>query len=121
MCIGRSPQMDRHEIHIEKPSVIEEIDQQEWVPYTDDGLPLEHEARQPSNIRAVYRSFSELSEIVHDCLIRLYSPSRRMTSKTVLGLYMRYLEWYNDLPGHLKLGLNFTPPVLFTKYACRCQ
>ena len=98
-----------------KPEVVEEIEQREWIPYTDEGMPTERNWTQPSNIRSVYKSFCELSEVVHDTLFTLYKPEGRLTSQKILDCYTRFLNWYSSLPDVLRLGQNFTPSVLFTQ------
>ncbi|KAL2758317.1 hypothetical protein ACRALDRAFT_1061517 [Sodiomyces alcalophilus JCM 7366] len=97
-----------------KPAVIGDIEASLWIPYTDDGAPLQRSAEQPSNVRSVYRCFCELSELVHQSLYVLHSPWRPLTSRDLLNIYTQYLNWYDQIPEVLRLGHNFTPAVLFT-------
>ncbi|KAI1818640.1 hypothetical protein GGS20DRAFT_581396 [Poronia punctata] len=96
-----------------KPAIIDGIEASLWVPYTDDGAPLQRSCEQPSNVRSVYKCFCELSELVHQSLYVLYSPGRPLTSRDLLNLYTQYLNWYDSIPEVLRLGHNFTPAVLF--------
>jgi hypothetical protein len=105
-----------------------------WVPYTDNGkpqaletmyldqfadsaldVPLRLQYEQPSNERSVYKCLCELSELVHESLYLLHSPGKCLTAQDLLGVYTRYLNWYNGQPEVLRLGHNSTPAVLFTQ------
>ncbi|KAI8631629.1 hypothetical protein F5Y19DRAFT_400275 [Xylariaceae sp. FL1651] len=96
-----------------KPAIIDGIEASLWVPYTDDGAPLQRSCEQPSNVRSVYKCFCELSELVHQSLYVLHSPGRPLTSRDLLSIYTQYLNWYDSIPEVLRLGHNFTPAVLF--------
>ncbi|KAG7426153.1 Nitrogen assimilation transcription factor nit-4 [Fusarium oxysporum f. sp. raphani] len=92
---------------------IGDIEASLWVPYTDDGAPLQRSYQQPSNVRSVYKCFCELSELVHQSLYILYSPGKPLTARELLNIYTQYLNWYERIPEVLRLGHNFTPAVLF--------
>jgi hypothetical protein len=79
------------------------------------GGPLEQNCVQPSNIRSVYKTFCELSEIIHRTLYTFYSPGSSVTSKALLEAYSQYIHWYDTIPDTLRLGHNFTPAVLFSQ------
>ncbi|KAI1445488.1 fungal-specific transcription factor domain-containing protein [Annulohypoxylon stygium] len=96
-----------------KPAIIDDIEASLWVPYTDDGAPLQRSCEQPSNVRSVYKCFCELSELVHQSLYVLHSPGKPVTSRDLLAIYTQYLNWYDRIPEVLRLGHNFTPAVLF--------
>ncbi|KAL2141995.1 hypothetical protein VTI28DRAFT_1731 [Corynascus sepedonium] len=96
-----------------KPAIIDDIEASLWIPYTDDGAPLQRSCEQPSNVRSVYKCFCELSELVHQSLYILHSPGRPLTSRDLLTIYTQYLNWYDKIPEVLRLGHNFTPAVLF--------
>ncbi|KAK0733783.1 fungal-specific transcription factor domain-containing protein [Lasiosphaeria miniovina] len=96
-----------------KPAIIDDIEASLWIPYTDDGAPLQRSCEQPSNVRSVYTCFCELSELVHQSLYILHSPGRPLTSRDLLNIYTQYLNWYGQIPEVLRLGHNFTPAVLF--------
>ncbi|KAF4508938.1 hypothetical protein G6O67_005257 [Ophiocordyceps sinensis] len=96
-----------------KPAIIGDIEASLWVPYTDDGAPLQRSCEQPSNVRSVYTCFCELSELVHQSLYILHSPGRPLTARDLLSIYTQYLNWYDQIPEVLRLGHNFTPAVLF--------
>jgi hypothetical protein len=115
LCMGRLPQMPRKAIRVDKPPIVSDKEDREWIPYTDDGMPLERNCTQPGNLRTVYNTFCKLSEIVHETMFVLYKPESRLTSRTILAVYTKYLDWYNSLPDILRLGKNFTPTVLFTQ------
>lgn len=70
------------------------IECNEWVPYTDDGMPLERNCNQPSNVRSVFKSFCELAEILHHSLYILYSPGNQLTASRLVGIYTTLLSWY---------------------------
>ncbi|KAK4160243.1 nitrogen assimilation transcription factor nirA [Cladorrhinum sp. PSN259] len=93
---------------------IPEVENALWTPYTDDGLALEHSCEQPCHIITVYNCFCELSQIVHSSLYRIHCVARKATSQDILGIYAKYISWYDNLPETLRLGSNFTPQVLFT-------
>ncbi|ESU10515.1 hypothetical protein FGSG_02799 [Fusarium graminearum PH-1] len=71
-----------------KPAIIGDIEASLWVPYTDDGAPLQRSCQQPSNVRP-------------------------LTARELLNMYTQYLNWYDRIPEVLRLGHNFTPAVLF--------
>ncbi|KAI1327032.1 hypothetical protein F5Y16DRAFT_410553 [Xylariaceae sp. FL0255] len=96
-----------------KPAIINGIEASLWIPYTDDGAPLQRSCEQPSNVRSVYKCFCELSELVHQSLYVLHSPGKPVTSRDLLSIYTQYLNWYDSIPEVLRLGHNFTPAVLF--------
>ncbi|KAI1635250.1 nitrogen assimilation transcription factor nirA [Biscogniauxia mediterranea] len=96
-----------------KPAIIDDIEASLWIPYTDDGAPLQRSCEQPSNVRSVYKCFCELSELVHQSLYILHSPGKPVTSRDLLSIYTQYLNWYDRIPEALRLGHNFTPAVLF--------
>jgi hypothetical protein len=79
------------------------------------GVPVRRSYQQPSNVRSVYKCFCELSELVHQSLYILHSPGRPLTSKDLLNIYTQYLNWYDRIPEVLRLGVNFTPAVLFAQ------
>jgi hypothetical protein len=62
-----------------------------------------------------FRCFCELSELVHWSLSNLHSPGARTIVKDLLSTYTQYLDWYDQIPEVLKLGINFTPAVLFVQ------
>lgn len=80
------------------------------------GAPLETACTQPSNVRSVYKTFCELSEIVHKSLYMLYTPGKPVTSQSLNNVYTEYIRWYSEIPSTLRLGHNFTPSVLFAQY-----
>lgn len=97
-----------------KPSIISASESSLWFPYTDEGAQSQRAAHQPSNVHSIYRSFSELSELIHDGLYTLYSPRDELRSQGLVEIYTKYLKWYGQLPDALRLGYNFTPAVLFS-------
>ncbi|TVY43752.1 Nitrogen assimilation transcription factor [Lachnellula subtilissima] len=113
LSIGRLPQFSRDLVLVTKPNIVDEVEASDWVPYTDDGAPFERSCTQPSNIRSVYKTFCELSEIVHQTMYTLYTPGSPVTGKKLLDVYTKYLNWYESIPTALRLGQNFTPAVLF--------
>ncbi|QSZ37054.1 hypothetical protein DSL72_009146 [Monilinia vaccinii-corymbosi] len=114
LTIGRIPQLSNVPKLTVKPAIVDSVEASAWVPYTDDGVPLERDCTQRSNIRTVFATFCELSEIVHQSLYLFYAPCSSFTSKLLLQVYTRYLRWYASIPAALRLGHNFTPAVLFS-------
>lgn len=106
------PQIDLKDIKVQKPTIVDEIEDEEWIPYTDDGLAANSASRQKINMRLVFNSFSDLSELVHETTYALYSPKALLTGHMILAIYTRYLQWYQNLPDQLRLGSNSTPAVL---------
>lgn len=114
LCIGRPSQVNPGEIEVEKPEEVAEIENEDWTPYTDAGA-VSRDYHQPNNVRTVYRAFSELSEIINRGFHQLYPRSHQSESHHLLSAYHKLLEWYDALPDQLRLGINFTPTVLFTQ------
>ena len=85
----------------------------EWVPYTGDQIAKMPDLRQPSDMRAVYKSLCELSTLIHSTLYVTYAGADSVHSRDVIDLYTRMLGWYSSLPMVLRLGENSTPSVLF--------
>ncbi|KAG8161184.1 hypothetical protein KVR01_009448 [Diaporthe batatas] len=96
-----------------KPAIMPDIEASVWIPYTDNGAPLQRSCEQPSNVRSVYKCFCELSELVHASLYILHTPGRPVTGPDLLSIYNQFIDWYDTVPVALKLGHNFTPAVLF--------
>lgn len=115
LAIGRIPHFSRAPKLVSKPSIIQEIESSEWVPYSDSGIPSTKASSQPSNVRSVFRCFAELSELVHQSLYTLHTPGHVLNSNEIVSVYFRYLNWYSSLPEALRLGHNFTPAVLFAQ------
>ncbi|KIH87367.1 c6 zinc finger domain containing protein [Sporothrix brasiliensis 5110] len=113
LATGSLPQCSCFPLLPPKPAIIDGIEASHWIPYTDDGAPLQRSCQQPSNVRSVYKCFCELSELVHQSLYILHSPGRPLTSRDLLHIYTKYLNWYDSIPEVLRLGHNFTPAVLF--------
>lgn len=113
LATGSLPQCSCFPILSPKPAIIDDIEASLWIPYTDDGAPLQKSCEQPSNVRSVYKCFCELSELVHQSLYVLHSPGRPLSSRDLLNIYTQYLNWYDSIPEVLRLGHNFTPAVLF--------
>jgi hypothetical protein len=113
LATGSLPQCSCFPYLPPKPAIIGDIEASLWVPYTDDGAPLQRSCEQPSNVRSVYKCFCELSELVHQSLYILHSPGKPLTARDLLSIYTQYLNWYDRIPEVLRLGHNFTPAVLF--------
>jgi hypothetical protein len=114
LTLGKISHFSRSPTLVSKPTIVQEIEVSEWVPYTDKGV-VQMKANQPSNVRSVYKCFCELAELVQQSLYTLYTPIRPLDAQEVTSVYTRYLNWYNDLPSSLRLGKNFTPAVLFVQ------
>jgi len=113
LCSGKLPHFSASTNLIVKPAIIQEVESAPWILYTDDGASLEQHCTQPSNLRSVYKTFCELSEIVHRTLYTLYTPGSNTISKVLLDAYGQYIAWYDTIPDALRFGYNFTPAVLF--------
>ncbi|KAG0645856.1 Nitrogen assimilation transcription factor nirA, partial [Hyphodiscus hymeniophilus] len=113
LCTANLPHFSSRISLAVKPAILRHVEIASWIPYTDDGGPLEQNCIQPSNIRSVYKTFCELSEIIHLTLYTLYTPGSSVTSKALLDVYGQYIKWYDTIPDALRLGHNFTPSVLF--------
>ncbi|KAG6307643.1 hypothetical protein E4U45_003926 [Claviceps purpurea] len=113
LATGSLPQCSLFPLLPPKPGIIDNVESSLWVPYTDDGAPLQRSCEQPSNVRSVYKCFCELSELVHHSLYMLHSPGKPLTARELLRTYTQFLNWYDRIPEVLRLGHNFTPAVLF--------
>ncbi|KAH8594022.1 fungal-specific transcription factor domain-containing protein [Bisporella sp. PMI_857] len=114
LTIGQLPVFSRDTKLITTPSMVDNSEASPWIPYTDDGAPLERNCTQPSNVRSVYKTFAELSELVHRALYTCYSPNTVLNGQALVSIYTQFLAWYDAIPEVLRLGHNFTPSVLFT-------
>ncbi|RBA11005.1 hypothetical protein FPRO05_14311 [Fusarium proliferatum] len=113
LAIGSLPQCSCFPYLPSKPIIIKETETTIWVPYTDDGVPLQLPCEQPSNERSVYKCFCELSELVHQSLYLINTPGKTLTARGLLSTFAEYLSWYDAIPDVLRLGHNFSPAVLF--------
>ncbi|KAJ9651383.1 hypothetical protein H2198_009327 [Neophaeococcomyces mojaviensis] len=114
LCVGRVPQIDLQDIKVHKSIIVDEIEREEWIPYTDEGLAPNSATRQEGNMQLGFNSFSDLSELVHEVTDILYSDKLPLSGHKILTIYTKYLQWYENLPDQLRLGGNSTPTVLFT-------
>ncbi|KAK0639696.1 fungal-specific transcription factor domain-containing protein [Cercophora newfieldiana] len=113
LTTGSLPQFSRFPRFPPKITTKPEIENALWVPYTDDGSLLHHPCEQPSHIISVFKSFCELSEIVHSAMYTLHCPAKAPDRDDMLNIYSMFLSWYDSLPAVFRLGGNFTPQVLF--------
>ena len=100
-----------------------EVEAEEWIPYTDEGVSLDKDQGSLRNTGLVFRSLCELSTIINDTLYTLYTlhtPGGVLSSQKILDAYTRYLNWYCALPDPLRRGRNFTPSSLFIQYVILC-
>lgn len=63
----------------------------------------------------VFKCSCELSELIHETLYLLLSPTHPPMGKEVLKMYTKYLSWYDLLPEFFRLGHNSTPAVMFAQ------
>lgn len=95
---------------------MDEIETEQWTRYTDSGTePESGSLRQESNLRLVFIAFSDLSEIIHETIMLLYSKEQLLDGQRLVSTYLQYLQWYERLPERLRLGTNSTPVVLFAQ------
>ncbi|KEF53540.1 uncharacterized protein A1O9_10515 [Exophiala aquamarina CBS 119918] len=113
LLIGRVPQIKLKDIKVHKPIIVDEIEHEKWTAYTDEGCQSTESSLQEANLRLVFMAFSDLSELVHQSVMLLYSNELPLTSHEILVIYTKYLQWYANLPDQLRLGNNSTPVVLF--------
>lgn len=98
---------------MDEPTAFDRDELREWIPYAGEQILQGLDLRQPSNVRAVYRSLCQLSTLIHGALYVMYADPDLLTSTDVLDLYTQVLGWYSSLPDILRLGGNSTPSVLF--------
>ena len=97
------------------PTIVQNEEQSEWLPYTGNETPQDKNLYQPSNVHSMYKGFCELSMIIHNTQYELYAGVRPLTTRAILDQYTAYLAWYDSLPAVLRLGENSTPSVFFTQ------
>ncbi|CZT13581.1 uncharacterized protein RAG0_17080 [Rhynchosporium agropyri] len=114
-CIvkGCLPHISRRGILIPKGAFPEAEEQTTWLPYVSDELPHEPSKLQISHARSVHIVTCELFEVVHEALYILYLPGLPLMGKHILQIYHRYLAWYDSVPATFRLGINYTPAVIF--------
>ena len=115
LTAGCLPQVSRDGILIREPAVLDRDEIGAWIPYVGNQIPEGLDLRQPSNVRAVYRSLCELSTIIHNILYVVYADADPFPSRDILDRYTRMLGWYGSLPEVLRLGKNSTPSILFVQ------
>ncbi|CZT13169.1 related to nitrate assimilation regulatory protein nirA [Rhynchosporium graminicola] len=114
-CIikGCLPHISRRGVLIPKGAFPEAEEQTTSLPYVGDDLPLEPSELQTSHVRSVHIVTCELFEVVHEALYILYLPGLPLIGKHILQIYHRYLAWYDSVPVTFRLGVNYTPAVIF--------
>ncbi|KFY91582.1 hypothetical protein V500_04589 [Pseudogymnoascus sp. VKM F-4518 (FW-2643)] len=95
------------------PLVLDGQDLMDWAPYFDDETQSNERATQTSNVRSVFRGICELSNIIYQSLHLVHSRQGSLTSRDVIDVYGKYLNWYESMLGVLKSGVNSTPTAIF--------
>ncbi|KFY83175.1 hypothetical protein V498_08250, partial [Pseudogymnoascus sp. VKM F-4517 (FW-2822)] len=95
------------------PLVVDGQDLMDWAPYYDDETQRSERTTQTSNVRSVFRGICELSHIIYQSLHIMYSRKDSLTSREVMDVYGKYLNWYESMLGVLKSGVNSTPTAIF--------
>ena len=88
----------------------------DWAPYFDNETQSNERVTQTSNVRSVFRGICELSNIIYQSLHLAYSRQGSLTSRDVIDVYGKYLNWYESMLGVLKSGVNSTPTAIFAQY-----
>lgn len=115
LAAGYLPQISRDGILISESSIFERDELRDWIPYAGDQIPQGLDLRQPSHVRGVYKSLCKLSTLIHSTLCIVHSDADSVSSRDVVDIYTRMLDWYSSLPEVLRLGDNSTPSVLFVQ------
>lgn len=100
-----------------------EVEAEEWIPYTDEGVSLDKDQGSLRNTGLVFQSLCEVSTIINDTLYTLYTlhtPGGVLSSQKILDAYTRYLNGNCALPDPLRRGRNFTPSSLLIQYVILC-
>ncbi|KAF2108137.1 fungal-specific transcription factor domain-containing protein [Lophiotrema nucula] len=100
ICIGRICQLPRAAITLDKPILAE--------PPTGGMFdkPFTPASFAPGQVtsREFLQAFSTLSELVNDNNFMFYAPKERLTSRRVLEMYHKYLNWLKSLPEPLRIS-----------------
>lgn len=86
-----------------------------WSRLTFSGSPRQSHHKQASNATSIYNCFCQLTETISGTMYTLYSPVSTITGEVLLNIYTLYLDWYDQMPDALRLGLNSTPSVLVSQ------
>ncbi|KAK0513793.1 hypothetical protein JMJ35_003515 [Cladonia borealis] len=98
LFIGRIPYLSRNAIRTPVPVIMNEVEAEEWIPYTDEGVSLDKDQGSLRNTGLVFQSLCELSTIINDTLYTLYTlytlhtPGGVLSSQKILDAYTRYLN-----------------------------
>jgi len=82
-------------IRVSKPIAIDEMEREEWFPYTDQGIKWDSALHQKGNVLSAYKNFVDLSEIVSTTVYSFYSNDEQQADLNIM----------NDE------GINFCPPT----------
>ena len=76
------------------------------------GLKAEF-SNQIAHCEPISRSIFELTELTYTCLSEIYEDKQPMTGHDMLGVYTKYLKWYESAFGALHEGGACTPSIIF--------
>jgi hypothetical protein len=104
VCIGRITLLPRTAIRMEKPTLLDHLEQKPWKPHGlagyNGGLsPLE----QPGYRHTLMLHTIYLCELVDDIVQQFYAPRDRVTSRRLQAYHEKLQTWYRNLPDCLAI------------------
>lgn len=79
---------------------------------TDTGLKPEF-SKEIVSCEPISKSIFELTELIYTCLSEVRHSRQPMTGNDLLGVYTKYLKWYESAFECLRKGGVCSPSVLF--------
>jgi hypothetical protein len=115
ICVGRITFLPRTAIRIEKPTVLDHLEQKPWRPHGH----AEHAGQldsleQPGYRHTLMLHTIYLCEFVDDIVQLFYAPRDRVTSRRLQAYHEKLQTWYRNLPECLaiKRGTPTLPQVI---------
>jgi hypothetical protein len=104
ICVGRITLLPRRAIRMDKPTLLDHLEQKPWKPYEHAGYtggpsPLE----QPGYRHTLILHTIFLCEYIDDIVELFYAPRDRVTSRRLQSYHEKLQTWYRNLPESLAI------------------
>jgi len=103
MHFGRIPQLPSSIVDIPKPSIIQELENDEWT--APDGSSLR------CHIMQVATQYVELAEVLGDALRALHSPRQQYNAAKLNEYHTRLRTWRERIPKFLRPQEDAVPAI----------
>ncbi|KAF4627841.1 hypothetical protein G7Y89_g10314 [Cudoniella acicularis] len=106
ICAGRLSLLPRTAVRLEKPALLDHLENRSWKPHGHPKYKIESPLEQPGLRYTILLHTSSLCEIVDDNLQMFYAPRDRITSRRLQLYHEKFQAWYEALPETLAIKEN---------------